>query len=738
MNWHRRLAPMCCSLVIMAAAFPNLVSPLPPAAADLANQVSIRRDTYGIPHILAKTEESAAFGFGYAQAEDHCLEIARSLVSARGEEAKYFGTGIEGDLLLKLYGNLDSAARDLQQVSPIYRKIVNAYAEGVNYYVQKHRSELPDWIPAFNGVDVMASRRAGAIRSTFSQATVRALQRKYPSATGGTDYSPAGWPADSDAPGDDLGPPVEEPGSNAFVLAGSRTTTGAPILLGNPHLNWSSLYWEAQVTVPGKVNFFGSTLAGIPVLRAGFNEHLGWVTTNNSPDVSDVFALTLDPHSPDHYLFEGKSRPLIKREISIDVKGADGTSRTEKRTYWDSHLGKILYRTADKAFAVDSTQLEAIHYYEGFYLLSKTRNLNEFLSVMDRNMVPTSNFTYADADGNIMYMWNARIPQRLDDGTDYSLDVPAATNKYVWKKMLAPRSFPRLLNPSGGYSQNCNNPPWYASLRNPLDAHRYPAYLEEERAVALRPQMALQMLESQEKFSFEDVIRLKFNTRMLLADRVKADLLKAAAGVDRPSDALQRGRRALEAWDNRVDASSKGAVLFQRFWDTYSRAVPQPYAVPWDSAKPAATPYGLSNPALAAKHLEDAALWTVQRYGSEDVAWGEVHRFRFGALDLPADGASGNYGLFRVVQFNELPDGKQVAGQIAADAPPVGFGDAWVLAVDFSRPVRAMSVLAYGETTRTGSKHSSDQIQLFARHQLRPVWFNENDIKAHLENEYHP
>ncbi len=406
-------------LTTIQVTFPCLSTPATPDAASLADKVTIRRDLFGIPHIWAETEEAAAFGFGYAQAEDHCLTIARALVSARGEEGRVFGTGVESDLVLRLYDNRRESERDLNRVSGLYRKVVNAYAAGLNLYVQQHRDELPPWIPVFNGVDVMASRRAGAIRAAFSQATIRALQRKYPSSGQGTESS---GPARFAIPLDDLpeqSTAVEPPGSNAFALSGSRTASGSPILLGNPHLNWSSLYWEAHVTVPGKINFFGSTLAGIPVLRAGFNEHLGWVTTNNAPDTLDVLALPLDPVKPDHYLFNGKSRPLIKKDIAVEVRDTAGGIRTETRTYWDSHLGKILYRTADRAFAVNSSLLDAFRYYEGFYMLSRTRSLKEFLRVMDRNMVPTSNFTYADAAGNILYMWNARIAERPDDGTDY-------------------------------------------------------------------------------------------------------------------------------------------------------------------------------------------------------------------------------------------------------------------------------------------------------------------------------
>jgi len=234
------------------------------------------------------------------------------------------------------------------------------------------------------------------------------------------------------------------------------------------------------------------------------------------------------------------------------------------------------------------------------------------------------------------------------------------------------------------------------------------------------------------------VIRLKFNTRMLLADRVKPALVQAIRELSDPSAELRRALGVLESWDNGVSAESRGAVLFQRFWDTYRQAVTQPFSIAWDPQKPASTPSGLSDPTLALKHLEDAVRWTRQSYGSEDVAWGEVHRFRLGGLDLPGDGADGSYGLFRVLRFAEAPDGKRAAGQLKADEPPAGFGDGWVMAVAFGTPVRAFSVLAYGQSSNSGSPHSSDQIRLFAGHQLRPVWFSEADIKAHLEREYRP
>lgn len=714
---------------------------LPPAER-LAPEVTIRRDTFGIPHILADTEEAVAFGFGYAQAEDHAVEIARRMISARGEEAKYFGpSGLANDLGMAQFDNIGEARRGLERVSPLFRQIVTAYAAGVNRYVARHRAQLPEWIPEITAVDVLANSRASAVDALAGPALPRQLRAKYETTAplrGRARAERGIGPPRASAPFRDESPWIDAPGSNAFALRGSKTVTGRPILLGNPHLNWSSLYWEAHVRVPGRIDFYGSTLVGIPVLRAGFNDRLGFVTTNNAPDLDDVFALRMDPERADYYIFDGRSQPLGRREVIVDVRNGDGSLRRETRTFWTSHLGPVVYRTAGRVFAVKSTRLEAFQYFEGFHVLSKARTLDEWLAAMRRNYVPTSNFTYADADGNILYLWNGRVPLRRMDGTDYRLDVEATTSGDVWSRLHDVDDFPRLLNPPGGYIQNANNPPEFVSLRDRIDMSRFPSYFERG-PLALRPQLALDMIERQQNFSVADVIRLKYDTRMLLAERVKRAVVDAVRSRSDAPEEARAGADALEAWDDRVSANSRGAVLFQRFWDLYFAAVRSPFATPWTADDPGRTPAGISDPAAAVTHLAAAVRAVRDAHGSERVAWGDVNRFRFGDVDLPGDGAPGPYGTFRVLRFDAVEGHSQrLAGNIGPGRPLVGFGDAWVLLVDFSQPVTGWSVLAYGQTTRPDSPHSRDQIRVFAGHQLRRAWFTEAEIRAHLEREYRP
>lgn len=724
--------PIFCVLLLLLGMSCRRAPIVVPTPGELASRATIRRDTFGIPHILADTEEAAAFAFGYAQAEDHAQEIVKRMISARGEEARYFGeSGLENDVRQAQFDNRGEAARGLTEVSPLFRAIVSAYAAGVNRYLSQHQGALPSWVHEITAADVLANSRAAAVNA-LAAPLQRQLREKY----GPRVHTAAERPSDHPA----AAAGAEEPaGSNAFALAGPRTVSGKPILLGNPHLNWSSLYWEAHVRVPGRIDFYGSTLVGIPVLRAGFNDRLGFVTTNNAPDLDDVYAIRLDPAHADHYILDGRPVPLVRRDVTIAVQTAGNGPRFESRTFWDTSIGPVIHRTADRIFAVKSSRLQAHRYFEGFYLLSRARNLDEWQAALRRNFVPTSNFTYADADGNILYQWNGQVPVRRNDGTDYRLDLPAAASADIWRRLHLVDELPRLLNPPGGYVQNANNPPQFVSLRDAIDMRPYPSYFERG-PLALRPQRALELLDASApaKFSVADVIRTKYDSRLLLADRVKPALLQAVEHDRTAPEPAVTGAGILGQWDNSARRDAAGALLFQRFWERYAADVRQPFATPWQADRPDRTPYGLADPAAAVRHLAAVVSDLRAEFHSHSIAWGAINRFRFGSLSLPGDGAPGTYGSFRVLRFDQVDEGPLRAAGNPGGRPLVGFGDAWVLLVDFAPPVTGWSVLAYGQTTDLASPHSRDQIGIFSAHQLRRAWYTETDIRANLEREYRP
>jgi acyl-homoserine-lactone acylase len=798
-----RFAAVAAAAVLLIASAPPLLG-----ARAAGERAEIRRDTFGVPHILAKDEEAAGFALGYAMAEDHAVEIGRRYLQARGEAARHFGPAhAETDFAMRRLDNRGGARRALaEETGRRFRRWLQGFAAGVNQYVAERRDVLPAWMPLVEPSDPLAYGRMFGILAALRPPSD--LVEKYPPASGAVpprDARPAlvsepgsnavalagaktasgrpimfGILAALRPPSDlvekyppashvvsgfsrtDLGPPEgghyvrgDEPGSNAVALAGTRTTSGRPILLGNPHLSWSSLYWEAHVTIPGRVNFYGSTLVGIPVLRAGFNDRLGYVQTNNDPDLEDIYALPLAPGRADAFVRGGRVRPIARRRVTIEVLQPDGSVAADAREYEETPLGPVIHRTADRLFVVRSVNVEWWRQYEGFFELMHAESLDQFRGILGRRLTVTSNYTYADVEGNILYAWSARLPRRRDGAVDYSLDVPGETDRLFWRGVHRLRDLPSLLNPPGGYIQNANNPPWWTTMRAAIEPGRYPPYIERGE-LSLRAQAVLAAVDAAPPLSPDGLLGLKFSSRMRTADLLVPELLSAAerhAGrvlsghvgrvlsdpaEEARSELLRAGVETLRAWDRQAQADSRGAVLFDRFLSLYSSIREEPFAVPWNAAEPMTTPRGLADPAAALAALARAVDEVRQQHGDERVAWGDVHRFRMGEMDLPGDGAPGRLGVFRVLAFDPAADGARVTGRHSAEEPLAGFGDAWILLVHFTRPVTAWSVLAYGQTTDLVSPHSRDQIRLFANHELRPVWFSEAAIAANLERRYRP
>lgn len=717
------------AIVAAAAAAAMLLAAGPPLHGQrrAADRAEIRRDTFGVPHILAEDEEAAGFAFGYAMAEDHAVELGRRYLQARGEAARHFGPAhVDTDFAMRRLDNRTAARRAFRDHGRRFRRWLEGFAAGINEYVATHRDTLPRWMPAFEPSDPLAYGRMFGILAALRPAP--RLIEKYPPT------SPDGAPPFEQPAGERVS---DEPGSNALALGGRKTRSGKAILLGNPHLGWSSLYWEAHVTIPGRLNFYGSTLVGIPALRAGFNDRLGYVQTNNGPDVEDIYALRLASGAPGTFLHGGRTHRITRRTVAVEVLQSDGALSVEQREYEETPLGPVIHRTDARLFVARSIYLEWWRQYEGFFELMYADSLDDFRSRLARRLTVTSNYTYADVDGNILYVWNARLPRRRDATADYTLDVPGDTGRLFWRGVHRLRDLPSLLNPSGGYVQSANNPPWWTSLRDPIDSVRYPSYIERGD-LSLRAQALLAAVDGAPAVSPDDVLQMKFSSRMRAADLLLPDLFAAVRRLEWPSEALRAGLDVLAAWDREAAASSRGAVLFDRFFSLYEDAQPEPFAVPWDPAEPMTTPRGLADADVALAALERAVSDVRQHYRDERVAWGDVHRFRAGDIDLPGDGAPGRYGVFRVVAFDAAGDGTRVAGNLGPDMPLAGFGDAWVLLVHFTRPVTAWSVLAYGQTADLRSPHSRDQIRLFANHQLRPVWFSERALAANVERRYRP
>lgn len=691
-------------------------------AQDLGAQAEIRRTTYGIPHIRAENFRAAGYALGWVQSEDHGERVAMGLARARGGMARHLGPeSLDADFTAQV--RLRRAQETYHQVDREMRDVYEGFAAGVNRYVELHRAELPAWMPSdFTGHEVHAL----AVEWVAPWSQGRFVERLDSLAKSGEGPS-AGRPLRVGATADD--------GSNAWAFAPSRTRSGRAILLRNPHLSWDAGYYEAHLTIPGTIDFYGDFRIGSPIgIIGGFNARLGWSTTNNAADLDEIYALDADPARTDHYLFDGASIPLRREELRAEVRNGEGLA-TESRTLWTTPLGPVIHRGQGKIYVYSSPTQGEWRAPMQFLRMMRARTLDEWKAAMRIRGRGLSNFTYADADGNIFYVWNASLPILPHPSGGDTLAVPARRTEEIWTRVVPWDSLPQLLNPRGGYLHNENSSPHYTNLNQVLDPARYPPN-HEQPSLSLRSQHALELVHGSRKLSLEEVVALKHSMRMLLADRVKDDLLAAIAGD--PDPEVRRAADLLRAWDNTAAPESRGSALFESWWSRYAQLTgtrgvsaerdPAVFRAPWSPDAPTATPRGLAVPARAAEAFRWAMDDMKHEVGGWDLAWGDVFRIRHGSVDLPAGGCHGALGCFRALWFERDDDGKyRVSG-----------GDGWVLAVEFTDPVRAYSVLAYGQSDRPDSPHHDDQTRMFAEGRMKRVAFTDEEIERQTIRRYRP
>jgi acyl-homoserine-lactone acylase len=703
-------------MIRLALLVSSAVLPASPSdTSDLSARVEIIRTEFGVPHIRAADLTAFGYGLAWVQLEDYGPRVAHGILRTRGTVARVFGRdSIEGDFFTR--PERRAAERTYHRLDQAAREVYEGFAAGVNRYVELHRDQFADGFPSdFSGYDIAAQDVGGpnwALASRFA----RRLSGPAPR---------AGSPGGEGAPVE----PNPNEGSNAWALAPSRTRSKRAILLRNPHLAWDAGYYEAHATVPGVLDFYGDFRIGGPfIVIGGFNRDLGFATTNNNSVQDAVYALEVAPGMTDHVLLDGTAVPLTREMVTVDYRNGAGFS-SESRERWSSPIGPVIARTGGKVYVIRTATDGEYRAGEQFLRMMRAKSLAEWKAAMRVNARSTSNFTYADRAGNIFYVWNATLPDWPHPMAGDSVAIPVTRTSQVWTRLVPWDSLPQLLNPRGGYLHQENDPPHFTNLNQPLDSARLPATVPGP-ALGLRSQLALDLLtRAPRNLTLEDVIRLKHSYRMLLAERVKPDLLAAvrASGDSGLAEAVQ----VLSRWDNTAAHESRGGILFEAWWRRYRPAGTsneRTWAVAWSKEAPTTTPRGLADPARAVTALREAVPLVRQRYGRLDVAWGEASRVRAGGKDLPVGGCGGDLGCFRVLQFQDEPDGKRA----------VLGGDGWVLAVEFGEVPRAYSVLGYGNSNLPGSPHNGDQAELFAKGEMKPVRFTQADIDAHVIRRYRP
>jgi acyl-homoserine-lactone acylase len=704
MSASRRASTLRANVLLLALA---ALAGCATAEPDYPERVEIRRTSFGVPHILAEDLGAMAYGLAWAHMEDYGRLVVERMAMVRGERSLHEGEDfVESDFWWRR--RYQRAVQAYPALSGDARQVYEGYAAAVNRFIELHPDLLQEWAtPDIGGVDIAAhwvdETLVGATRRFLSsQERRRAV-------------------ADSAAASGD--------GSNAWALAPSRTANGHSILVRNPHLSWGagrySVYYEAHITVPGVIDFYGDFRVGYPMyFNGGFNRHLGWATTNNSPDVEEFYALTVDPDDPGSYLLDGQSLPIETTTIQVEV-GGDGGPSIESRDFFETQIGPVVERSADTLYVVRSSDWGEYRRTEQFLRMMQASSLDEWRDAMRMRAMKESSFTYADAEGNIFYVWNAAIPALPHVSGRDTVAIHVTSTDEVWHTLVPFDSLPQILNPPSGYLHNENDSFHYSNFESQIEAPRIEAAWPERR-LRLRSQLGLDLVRGAEGVTLEDVIRLKHSPRMLLAERVKDDLVLAVRASN-PSGAVLAAVDLLDTWDGTSEASSRGGALFELWVGRYDE-LGGDYEVSWTPEAPLSTPSGLDDPPLAARAFADAVALAEERYGGFDVAWGDVHRVRWGRVDEPVSGCPSSLGCFRHLAFDRDEDGRLSAYS----------GDAWILAVEFAPTPRAYSILVFGQTGDEASPHYDDQTAMFSRGELKPVRFTEQQIEEDLVRRYRP
>ena len=668
-------------------------------------------DTYGVPHIYARDDAVAFYGYGYAQAQSHADEILRLYGEARGKGAEYWGKEYEATTVWLVKNDVPARSQvwyDAQD--PKFRANLDAFAKGITDYATAHPDKVDPAVKMVlpvTGLDVVAHAH-------------RLMNFVY--------VASPGRGGEGEATDEELGLERVEPGedgSNTWAVSGKKTASGKTMLLQNPHLSWNTnyfTYYEAHLVSPN-FEVYGATQIGLPIIRFAFNQQMGISNTVNGMLGATTYKLTL---KDDGYVFDGAVKPFETKKAGYMVRQSDGSYIYKPIEIRSTVHGPVFERADGTTTALRVAGLDRPGMLHQYFDMVTAKNYEAFTAAMKRLQVPTFNISYADRDGHIEYVFNGIAPKRKSgDNAFWSGLVPGDSSEYLWTDVHAYEDLPRVTDPKAGFIQNTNDPPWFPSWPTPIKASDYPAYIAPQGPESMRAQNALKMIAENEKITFDKFIELKLSTRSLLADRTLPDLIEAAKSD--PDPEVQAAVKLFSEWDHMYSATTRAGLLFEewaklfagpRFTDVKN------YAVPFDEAKATSTPSGVKDKPAAVEMLRKAIANAKKNYGAIDRPFGEVSRFKLGDVDLPGDGHVGGLGPFRVITWGALDkEGKRYPQH----------GETWMGMVEFTTPVKAYGLTSYGNSRQKGTKHYSDQLEMLANHKFRELWLQRSQIEAHTE-----
>jgi len=661
--------------------------------AQIASTVTIRRDRYGVPHITAPTDAGAVFGLMYAQAEDNFPQLERDTIYAIGRATEIDGEkGLANDIRVRSFEVPRLAREMLARTTAKHRKIAQAYADGLNYYLRTHPKVKPHLLTTFEPWYFIANI-------------------DLPSAVDGISVVAHEMRAETEA---------TDPGSNAWAIAGSRTTSGHAVLFSNPHVGLfgAGQRYECHVTSGEGWNVAGFAILGNPIPHAGHNEHLGWSHTNTGADSADSYREEVKGET---YRVGAEFKPIREWSETFSIRSGDQTE-TREINLRATERGPLV-ESKGEHFSLRFPVAQALQWWEQKLAMGKARTFDEFKKALAIASLTGSNTTYADQAGHIAFWYGNAVPKR-DPRFDWSRPVDGTDPDTEWLGFLSPDELPHVVDPPSGYVQNCNSDPWHTTSHgNPLPSDS-PAYVVHDIDTS-RAQNSRRILHGETKFTWEQLEGLAFDTYVLTAAQRLPDLFAEAAKDPYLATKLAEPLDALRHWDYRSSSTSVPSTLyFEMELDLLEQKIG------W-RRQLAGTPRQML------EALDRSVSRLLASFGSWRVHWGHVNRmqrisigekFPINGPIFPVDGAPSVFGQIFAFGYPFHAGGIHYGTE----------GNTFVSLVEFANEPKAASVCGFGQSADPSSPHFLDQMELYATGKFKPAWFSEEEIKANLEKSYHP
>jgi penicillin G amidase len=759
----------------------------------LQGEVTVIRDSWGIPHVYASNTHDLFFAQGYVQAQDRFwqMEFSRRVGSGRLSEILGKAT-LENDRFIRTVGWQRAAALDLQNLDAETLSVLQSYSDGINAYIDANtgrlgleftllgligtRFEPEPWTP-FNTLTwakVMAWDLGGNMNNELLRARLvtrvgepglAALWPSYPQqhpVIVSYPLSDATLEAVPEiAHQDFLFGKGEGIGSNSWVIAGNRTDTGMAYLANDPHLGiqMPAIWYEmglhcVPLTAVCPYDVVGATFPGAPGVIIGHNGSIAWGVTNLGPDVQDLYIEKVNPQNPNQYEYLGEWEDMQIIQEVVQVAGHEDPVVVNVRiTRHGPIINDVVGGTEqDWAFgwqplALSWTALEGgkSNLLRSVMLINRAQNWDEFRFALSFWDVPSQNFVYADVEGNIGYQSPGRIPIRAQG--DGSLPVPGWTGEYEWVGTIPFDELPYSFNPPEGYILTANN-----AVVGP----HYPYFLSRDWDPGYRAQRIVDLIEANTPISIDDIQAMQADNLPLWAQ----DVLPYITALRSDDPHLEEAITLLQTWDGSSGRDSAAAALFEALRLhllrlTYSDELGESLTFRATSPLSMALVNHLSDPNspwfnnINTGQVErrddillqalDAAVAELSETLGKDMSkwrWGELHTATFTNAALGQSGI----GLIESI-FNRGPvavDGSIATlnntGYSMANPYTVRTVPSYRLIVDLGDLANSLAMHTTGQSGHPFHRHYDDMIDPWRNFEYHPLLFEQAGVEADAQS----